>query len=310
MENDLQALGAKLAESKDILIFIAENPSSDVMASSLGLYLALKSSGKKVSVVCESQALVRDSRLVGLDEVKNTLAGHNLTLTINVEGDVVDKVTSAVNAGKLTLTIVPKDGFGAITKENILFGSSGAQADLTLVMGAGSLSDVGSIAVSEASFFAQTTIANISNVNSYFGKINLVDPTSSLSELVTAVIQELKLPLSEDAAGNLMQGIEAATNNLQSENMTADTFEALAVLYRAGARHHSLPTHPVATIIDNTPVILERATEDQKDIQALEEELHSMAEKPDLAAEVEAATVGSHSSPDPAWLKPKIFKSK
>ena len=194
----------------------------------------------------------------------------------------------------MSLTIVPKVGQQSISKENIIFGSSGASSDLTFVVGGSSLTSIGSIATSEADFFTQTTLVNISNNQGNFGHINLVDPSSSLCELATALLQELKLPLSQDIASNLMQGIEEATNNFQSDSMTADTFEALAILYRAGARHHTKVNMPTATIIDNTPIIEERKQEDQKDIIAIETELHSMSQP---------------IKPEPDWLKPKIFTS-
>jgi len=54
----------------------------------------------------------------------------------------------------------------------------------------------------------------------------------------------------------LMQGIESATSGLSSPNMTADTFEALAVLYRTGARR-AIPTAPgqTARIVSDMPII-------------------------------------------------------
>ena len=53
-----------------------------------------------------------------------------------------------------------------------------------------------------------------------------------------------------------MQGIESATSGLSSPNMTADTFEALAVLYRTGARR-TVPTAPgqTARIVSDMPII-------------------------------------------------------
>jgi len=78
MENDLQNLGAKIASSQNILILVRQNPSLDSMAASLSLYLSLKNIGKQVSIVCQSEAIVRDSHLVGIDELKTTLGGQNL----------------------------------------------------------------------------------------------------------------------------------------------------------------------------------------------------------------------------------------
>ncbi len=283
MQNDLAALKDKLTSVKDLLIVIATSPALDTVAAALSLYLSLLDSGKSVSLVCGSELTVRDSHLVGVDKIKHDLGGQNLVITINREGDVVDKVTSATDNGKLSLTIIPKIGQPALTESDIAFSSSGASSELILAVGGSSLSDFPELSA--------PTIVNISNHASSFGVINLVDPNSSLSELVTALVQELALPMSQDIAGNLMQGIESATNDFQASTMTADTFEALAILYRAGARHQVRVNKQTATIIDNMPVIEEKQQEDQKDIAALETKLHEMT------------------NPDPNWLKPKIFTS-
>jgi hypothetical protein len=283
MQNDLIAIQDKLASVKDLLIIVAKDPSLDVMAAALSLYLSLEATGKNVKVLCESASTVRDSHLVGIDKVKQNLGGGDLVLTVNVEGDVVDKVTSAVEGGKLSLTIIPKSGHPAFSAKDIVFNNTAITSDLIFAVGGSSQADFGPVNT--------PTLVNISNLQSSFGQINLVDSESSLCELVTALVQELRLPLTDDIASNLMQGIEAATNNLQSEGMTADTFEALAILYRAGARHRVQPIFQQATIIDNTPIIEERQNEDRADIAAVEAELHSMTK------------------PEEDWLKPKIFNS-
>ncbi|NTU62101.1 MAG: hypothetical protein HGB05_01555 [Chloroflexi bacterium] len=109
-------------------------------------------------------------------------------------------------------------------------------ADLVIVMGAADLKDIGELAEKEHELFSQDRLVNLSNQVGSFGSINLTDPSSSNSELVTALLKELSLPLDVDIANNLMQGIENVTAGLSSPNMTADTFEALAILYRTGAR--------------------------------------------------------------------------
>lgn len=303
MQNELNQLKAKLATAKSLLILLPQNTSTDTMAAALALFLSFTDAGRAPDLVSVAEPLVRDSHLVGLDRVKNTLSGQNLVLTVDVAGDVVDKVTSTVVDGKLSLTVIPKSGFAPLKPSDIRFGSSGSTADLIFALGADSLAAFGSLPTAEAALFSQATIVNLSSLPSAYGSINLVDPSSSLCELVTAVIQELGLPLSQDAANNLMLGIESATDNLQSTSLTADTFEALAILYRAGARRQPKSTLPQATIINNTPiidtqVIAEREREDQLDIDAIKTELHDMSTPSTTPPDVQ-----------PEWLKPKIFKS-
>jgi hypothetical protein len=283
MDNDLKTLGSKLASAQEITILIKKDATLDVMASALALYLTLLEAQKSVTIISPTAPLVRDSHLVGLDQIKTSLPGKNLVLTINVEGDVVDKVTSAVEGGKLSLTIIPKPKTPTITKDDIVFSQSGSLSDLVVIFGAQSLQDLASLKEGVVQLTDQSTSVNITNqTGASFATLNFVDPAASLSELTTAIIQELKLPLTQDIAGNLMRGIQSATNNLQSESLTADTFEALAVLYRAGARYLPESSFTQAKIIDNTPIFEERLQEDKKDLEAVQEEIKD-------------------------WLKPKIY---
>ena len=283
MNDQLQELKTKLGTAQSVLLTIPTNPSQDVVASALAMYLSLKQSGKAVSVVASSSPVVRDSHLVGLDKITTDVGGANLVITLDVPENYVDKVTSNTEGGHLNLIINPAKGVPPLTQENVKFGYSGAAADLVIVLGAADLKDVGALAEKENELFAKERLTNISNQVGSFGAINITDPSSSNSELVTALLKELALPMDIDIANNLMQGIEDATGGLSSPNMTADTFEALAILYRSGARRQT-PTIPVtqAKIIADMPIV-------------------------DNGAPV-APTTTPTAAPTEDWTKPKIFK--
>lgn len=282
MNDQLQELKNKLGTAQTVLLSIPQNPAQDIVASALALYLSIKQSGKTVSIVASSSPVVRDSHLVGLDKITTDVGGANLVITLDVPENVIDKVTSNTEGGHLNLIIAPAKGAMPITQANVKFGYSGAIADLVLVIGAADLKDIGPLAEKEIDLFKTERIANISNQVGSFGAINITDPSSSCSELVTALLKELALPLDVDIAGNLMQGIESATSGLSSPNMTADTFEALAVLYRTGARRaiHTAPSQ-TARIVSDMPII-------------------------DHGAPVRESAPSS-TSPEPDWLEPKIY---
>lgn len=287
MNDQLQALKTKLGDAKSTLLVIPEKPSQDVVAASLAFYLSLSQSGKACSVVSTSAPVVRDSHLVGLDKIKTDVGGENLVITLNVPENAIDKVTSNTEGGHLNLIVNPAKGAPVITDKDVKFSYSGAAADLVIVIGAADLKDVGTLAEKENELFALERLANISNQVGSFGSINITDPSSSNSELITALLKELALPLDVDIANNLMRGIEEATDGLSSPNMTADTFEALAVLYRSGARR-TAPTlsSPTATIVNDMPIVDNGAP-----VQTV---------KPEAQTAID--------TPQPDWLQPKIYK--
>ncbi|MEI8232126.1 MAG: hypothetical protein WCG44_00100 [bacterium] len=293
MNDQLQELKTKLGTAQTVLLTIPENPSQDIVAASLALYLSLKQSGKSVSIVASSSPVVRDSHLVGLDKISQDVGGANLVITLDVPENAVDKVTSNTEGGHLNLIINPAKGVAPITSDNIKFSYSGASADLVIVIGAADLKDIGALAEKENELFAKERLANLSNQTGSFGAINLTDPTSSNSELITALLKELALPLDVDIANNLMQGIESATSGLSSPNMTADTFEALAILYRTGARR-TPPVAPTQTakIVSDMPIIDHGAPVSSPVIPTNNTVIPSAVEE---------------SAPNSDWTKPKIF---
>lgn len=283
MMDQLQELKTKLGTVQTVLLTMPANPSQDAVASTLALYLSLKNSGKSVTVATSTLPIVRDSHLVGIDKITTEVGGNNLVITLDVPENQIDKVTSNTEGGHLNLIVNPAKDATPITSEQVKFTYSGAAADLVIVVGAADLADVGALAEKENELFTKERIANVSNQVGSFGSINITDPSSSNSELVTALLKELALPMDIDIANNLMQGIEAATNGLSSPNMTADTFEALAVLYRTGARRQT-PTIPVkeARIVADMPIV-------------------------DNGPVASAPVVAE--APQPDWMKPKIFTS-
>lgn len=288
MNDQLQELKTKLGTAQSVLLTIPEDPSQDVVAASLALYLSIKQSGKAVSIVSSTSPVVRDSHLVGLDKITTDVGGANLVITLDVPENAIDKVTSNTEGGHLNLIINPAKGVSPITSENVKFSYSGAAADLVIIIGAADLKDVGALAEKENELFNKDNLVNISNQVGTYGAINITDPSSSNSELITALLKELALPLDVDIANNLMQGIESATSGLSSPNMTADTFEALAILYRTGARR--TPVSPVvqtAKIVADMPIV-DNGVSPTRIIKSLDEE--------------------TPASPQPDWLQPKIFK--
>lgn len=192
MANDLATVKSQLDEAKSILIAIPAQAGKDVVASSLSLYLSLKNYGKEVNVVSTSAPVVRDSRLVGLDKVVGDVGGKNLVMTINAPEDAVEKVTSNTEGGHLNLIIIPKSGGAPIKAENVTFGYTGAAADLIIIIGAQTLSDLGGIEEKEIELFTNTPIINLCNKNGTFGAVKAKAENGTICPALFFTVHRLK----------------------------------------------------------------------------------------------------------------------
>lgn len=236
---ELQAIRQALDSAQSFLVVIPQNPSFDQMAASLSLYLSLKKMTKSGNIICPETMTVEFSSLVGVDQVAKEMGGKNLVISFDYLQDSIEKVSYNVADNKFNLVIQPKAGFPPLDAKKVSYSFSGIEADIIFVTGAQKLTDLGSFYEEARNLFQEKPVVNLNlhSQNSQFGKINLIQPqASSYSEIVAMILKTLNFPSDEDIANNLLLGLKAGTDNFQSPQVTAETFEAAAFCLRSGAR--------------------------------------------------------------------------
>lgn len=229
----------KLIESaKSIIIILPPDPGKDLVAAGISLHLALRESGKVSQIGCGSDVHVSEE-IEGVSEIADTIGSRNLIISFDYSEDDLDKVDYDVrDDGKFYLLIKPKDGSPVPDIGGVKYSYSGAGADLVITLGVNSLEELGKIYADEKKFLDNATILSLSNSlrpaaftgNLYHKNFN------SFSELVTALLEELKMKISPPIAQNLLGSIYESTNRLTGSRITADTFSSIAFLMRAGAQ--------------------------------------------------------------------------
>lgn len=262
-QSDFSEIKGLLDSAHQVALLLPKDPKFDVVAAALALKLSLDQSGRSAVVVSPDPVTVEYHRLVGADAVVHAFGGRNLVITFPGQTEIVDKVSYNVENNILQLVITPKANTAGLDYQKLKFVSGGAQADLVILMGVGDLSNLGQIYIDAKDFLAQTKQYSITDF--------------PYSQTVARLINSLALPLSADAANNLFIGLQAATDNFQSQQVTADTFETAAFLMRKGAQLQqtaSISDFPSGSIPASSPT--------------------------DSAVPV--------TQPEPDWYEPKIFK--
>jgi len=222
---DATKLNALLESARSkIAILLPQNPSYDAVASALALKLSLEAANRQVVVACSNPMTVEFHRLVGVDTVSGNFGSKNLVITFPGQTEAVDKVSYNIENGVLQLVITPKTD-QILDHKKLQFVSGGASADLVFLVGVRSLSELGQMYTDAQDFLTKVPTYTIAG--------------PLFSQEVTQLIASLQLPLSSDAASNLLSGLERATQNFQAGNVNADTFETAATLMRKGARRQS-----------------------------------------------------------------------
>lgn len=231
-----------LARSSSVLVVLPQNPDLDTVAAGLSLYLALTNYGKSTSVFCPSDMLVEFNRLVGVDRVSRELGEKNLTITLReYPADNIDRVSYNIEKGQMELTIIPKNQVNAPTPEQVVGKLGGMSADTAILIGNVTRESLGDGAYQELEKvpqkvqIAQRMSAPAPRPLGQAGgrPVEIIDPAaSSISELVGNLLFDINLPVSGDAANNILMGVTTATNNFTSGNVRPETFELAAKVAR------------------------------------------------------------------------------
>lgn len=252
MKYDLQVSQIQpiIHSAQNILIAVSSEVSEDKLASGLALFLSLKQAGKNVSIVSDAALTVGFTHLFGIGNIKNSLpqsSGGNYTITLgNVVGtdgmipalQNLDWAPCGTNKTdlKLTFHVNPGQKFEPtfVTPEY-----ESGNFDLIITIGAATWLALGTIYANNSQAFSGSTVLNIDNnpENTNFGQLNLIDGGASLSEIIGLILPALSLPYEGDCASNIIAGLFASTNSLQSAS--ADSFEVMAQALRVGGQKPS-----------------------------------------------------------------------
>lgn len=229
-----------LQQAESILVIYAPDALRDHLFAATALYKTLQQLGTKDVALLSSENLSSDEPDIAyLSEIKTEIGRKNLCITLDYTSDAVEKITSAVdeNIQKLHITIKPKKGNTPLSKENVSFSYTGADADMVILVGVDDLESLDQLYIGYENLYQSTALVSINSYETAFGNLKLdIQSSSSVSEYVTELLKALEYQLDQESATNLLAGIDEETENLESYLATADTFEVVAYLLRSGAR--------------------------------------------------------------------------
>lgn len=295
---DLTQLKTIIEPAKSILIVLPKNLTHDVVASSLGLKLALESVGKSVSVSSASPLTVEYNRLVGVDTISNQIGSSNLVISFDTQSELVDTVSYDLDKGELRLVITPKaNAPKAIDHRHLKFIPGSSKSEVIITIGIDDPQDLGELYSQVKDQLSGSKSIGLHHIHpsSSFASSHFSHPdASSLSEFVTIIIDQFGYQLHEDVATNLYSGLVQSTNNFQSSKVSHETFEIAALLLRRGARRDkgiSASDFPSGSIPGTTP---KPVTGFGSDHHEPEMEITQSTTKPNV--------------PPADWYEPKIYR--
>lgn len=228
------------AQAESVLIIYAPDALRDHLFAATALYKTFQQLGNKSITLLSSESLASaEPDIVYLDETRTEVGNKNLCITLDYTPETVEKITSAIDEStqKLYLTIKPKKGVNPLSRENVTFSYTGAEADMVILVGVDDLESLDQLYIGYENLYQNTALVSINSYETSFGNLKLdILGSSSVSEYVALLLRELNYQLDQEVATNLLAGIDEETDNLESYLATADTFEVVSYLLRSGAR--------------------------------------------------------------------------
>lgn len=229
----------------NILICLPTKPSTDAIASGLGLYTVLQKLGKTTKVVSAEFALPQShSFLPKSDEIKHELTAlRKFIITLDTTKTKVADLQYDVKDAQVNIYVAPKNGY--FNERDITTSSSGYEYDLIITVDSRDLNSLGKIFEDNAEFFYHTPMVNIDHHpgNEQFGQVNLVNTiATSVSEIVFELIQHLDSGhlLDEYIATNLLTGIISKTKSFKTSSVTPRSLAIASHLISSGARREDI----------------------------------------------------------------------
>lgn len=227
-------------QAESVLIIYAPDALRDHLFAATALYKTFQQLGNKdVSMLSSESLSSTEQDIVYLDETKSEIGHKNLCITLDYDVESVEKITSSIDeeSKKLYITIKPKKGVSPLSQKSVQFSNTGAQADMVILVGVDDLESLDQLYIGYENLYQNTSLVSINSYETSFGNLKMdILESSCVSEYVAGLLRSLNYQLDHEVATNLLSGIDEETDKLESYLATADTFELVSYLLRAGAR--------------------------------------------------------------------------
>ncbi len=218
-----------IKQAKRVTLLTYYNPKMDVVNSALVWRNLLDRRDKEVSLIAPNWTPRSDEYSWVLTE----LPPKRTTIKVELGDERVKKISYELKDKNLFLYLIPEKG--VIEGNKVEISTDQLKTDLVITFGIRKpedLTDWPSSWPEDIKGYAPIINLDISNVNSQFGSINVVEPEYELfSHMVFDLIKSLEMECDSFSAELLLNGIKQATNNF-SKNVSAKIFEMSAELMR------------------------------------------------------------------------------
>jgi nanoRNase/pAp phosphatase (c-di-AMP/oligoRNAs hydrolase) len=236
-DESVQLFKQAVSQAQSILIFVSPQVKYDPAASALALYAGLQGLGKEVALLSPISPNENLDGLSSKDAFTQQIGNKNLQISFDYQPEMVDKVSYNIDEAtqKFFLIIQPKKGTQPLDPNTIEFTRTGVNADLIITIGVTNLESLDGLYQGNEQLFSDNDVVSIHAFETNYGTVKLNTlGTTGFSEVMAKLLEQLEVAITPEIATNLLAGMERASDHFRSSATTADAFETVARLLRAG----------------------------------------------------------------------------
>jgi hypothetical protein len=235
MDNQKQAVAQAVKEANNVLVTVSANPSVDQLAACIGLTLALNKMGKHATAVF-SGAVPSTIEFLQPEKTLEKNTDSLRDFIIALDKSKADKLRYKVEDRVVKIFITPYKT--SISDKDLEFSQGDFNVDVVVALGVHAQQDLDQAITSHGRILHDAKVITVNTKpGGELGVINWLMPVaSSLSELVTSLVQELdKKMIDSQIATALLTGIVAETERFSNARTAPQTMSVAAELMGAGA---------------------------------------------------------------------------
>jgi nanoRNase/pAp phosphatase (c-di-AMP/oligoRNAs hydrolase) len=241
--DEQSALSDLFQKSTSILVILKSNPSFDQTAAAISLTMMLQAAKKQCHLACEQKLGDSFSLLSGFELVNQSVGNQSLQISFDYSENMVENVSYSIDqtGKKFNLVIRPKKGHHGLDPTTVEYAQVGIDADAIFLIGVTAFDQIQKFYDQDEAAFTQAHTVSINKQVATFAQTNIdVTQYTSTCEWLIHLVDLWKVQLTSEVATNLLAGIESSTDTFRHTSVTADTFQLIANLMRAGAKRLKL----------------------------------------------------------------------
>lgn len=245
-QESLQLVNQLLVPAQEVLVLLKPNSTFDTVAGAIALGMGLRKIGRKVQVVCPGQLdsnivlntqfiTQQEKELVDFSQILNFLPKKQFRLVIDYAVGSFSKGGVKKDPAGLILTLMPNQNEPIIEPLNMITQVFESKPDAAFFIDVENLAHFQDFYTQNQAFFAKIPIINVDyhQNNAMYGRANLIDPkASSICEMLTLMLYDLKFVFDVEMAKILYAGIKFKTENFAQNFYTANMLEATSICLR------------------------------------------------------------------------------